>query len=320
LKLIDFGLSKHFASGELLHDRVGTPYTVAPEVIKGVYDERCDLWGVGVLTYLLLSGEAPFGGCGGPEPLTEIRDNILRGKFEFKPDEVWGNVSEYAKDFICNLLVTDPAKRPTAQEAQMHPWFGKWTAKEPNKGKSNSLHPYVVKALAKFRKESVLRRIIKEVISFSLVPQQVQDFYKEFEKMDMDGSGEISLKEFKKSLLESMVSGTSNRLHEKDVIDIFNAMHIQKSEKCIQWHEFIAAVLDEEMIDDQILCLAFDRLDNGHKGYIICDDIIDLMGSDGVRKSKYYQKIFMEGIFGLNCHGGRLYYADFLRLTKKNRN
>ena len=73
LKMIDFGLSKHFKYGEALHEAVGTPYTVAPEVIRGSYDEKCDLWAIGVITYLLLSGEPPFGGCGGPEPLHVVR-------------------------------------------------------------------------------------------------------------------------------------------------------------------------------------------------------------------------------------------------------
>ena len=59
LKMIDFGLSKHFRFGEVHHEAVGTPYTVAPEVIRGSYDERCDIWAIGVITFLLLSGDPP---------------------------------------------------------------------------------------------------------------------------------------------------------------------------------------------------------------------------------------------------------------------
>ena len=47
LKMIDFGLSKHFTFGEVHHEAVGTPYTVAPEVIRGSYDEKCDVWAIG---------------------------------------------------------------------------------------------------------------------------------------------------------------------------------------------------------------------------------------------------------------------------------
>ena len=83
LKMIDFGLSKHFIHGELENEAVGTPYTVAPEVLRGRYDERCDIWAIGVIAFLLLSGDPPFGGCGGPEPLSQVRANILSGTFQF---------------------------------------------------------------------------------------------------------------------------------------------------------------------------------------------------------------------------------------------
>ena len=88
LKMIDFGLSKHFRYGEVQHEAVGTPYTVAPEVIRGSYDERCDIWAIGVIAFLLLSGEPPFGGCGGPEPLMTVRSNILQGAFAFEPADI----------------------------------------------------------------------------------------------------------------------------------------------------------------------------------------------------------------------------------------
>ena len=54
LKMIDFGLSKHFDMGEVQHEQVGTPYTCAPEILKGSYDEKSDIWSLGVITYLLL--------------------------------------------------------------------------------------------------------------------------------------------------------------------------------------------------------------------------------------------------------------------------
>ena len=54
LKMIDFGLSKHFDLGDTHHDQVGTPYTIAPEILKGSYNEKCDIWSLGVITYLLL--------------------------------------------------------------------------------------------------------------------------------------------------------------------------------------------------------------------------------------------------------------------------
>ena len=159
LKMIDFGLSKHFKFGEVQHEAVGTPYTVAPEVIRGCYDERCDVWAIGVITFLLLSGDPPFGGCGGPESLIQVRENILRGKFEFEPEEVWEHVSQEAQNFIKALLVTDPNRRPTAREVQKTTWLRQWANRE-RKHEDPKLNPNVVKSLVNFKEYCELIKLV----------------------------------------------------------------------------------------------------------------------------------------------------------------
>ncbi len=62
LILIDFGLSKHVSPGERLTQKVGSCYYTAPEVLNGNYDYKCDVWSLGVLCYMLLSGSPPFFG------------------------------------------------------------------------------------------------------------------------------------------------------------------------------------------------------------------------------------------------------------------
>ena len=114
--MIDFGLSKHFDLGQTHTEMVGTPYTCAPEIIRGTYDEKCDLWSIGVITYLLLSGETPFGGLDG--------ENML-----FQPTDVWANVSAEGKAFVKKLLQADPKKRPTAKDAQKDEWIQVWAKK-----------------------------------------------------------------------------------------------------------------------------------------------------------------------------------------------
>lgn len=60
IKLLDFGLSTHFKEHHSLTSPVGTPYYVSPEVLKGEYNKECDMWSIGVITYILLSGLPPF--------------------------------------------------------------------------------------------------------------------------------------------------------------------------------------------------------------------------------------------------------------------
>eukprot|EP00760_Papus_ankaliazontas_P033959 PhM_4_TR6815/c0_g1_i1/m.8587/K08794/CAMK1; calcium/calmodulin-dependent protein kinase I len=121
LSLADFGLSGMPPSTTCC----GSPSYIAPEVINvgfyrkttEPYNEKCDLWSVGVITYILLSGKMPFHG----RHHKETFEKIVRGAWAFQGD-VWSTVSESARDFIKMLLVLDPKKRPSAKEALRHPW------------------------------------------------------------------------------------------------------------------------------------------------------------------------------------------------------
>ncbi len=71
IKLIDFGLSKVYHGGRM-KEVLGTSYYVAPEVLKGSYGMACDIWGMGVITYMMLSGLAPFGGDNDDQILRKV--------------------------------------------------------------------------------------------------------------------------------------------------------------------------------------------------------------------------------------------------------
>ncbi len=75
VKIIDFGLSNKFsANSQVLHTQVGTPIYVSPEVLKGVYNEMCDVWSLGVILYVLLCGYPPFFGQNRGEIFYEIQN------------------------------------------------------------------------------------------------------------------------------------------------------------------------------------------------------------------------------------------------------
>jgi len=120
IKIIDFGLArKHFGVLEPpMTTIVGTPYYISPEILRKNYDKSCDLWSVGVVAYILLCGYPPFNGTNNDE----THRSILRGRHNF-PSEDWKGVSREARDFIRQLLQTDPRKRMTVEEALNHPWL-----------------------------------------------------------------------------------------------------------------------------------------------------------------------------------------------------
>lgn len=84
----------------------GTPYYVAPEVLRRQYTKSCDIWSIGVITYILLCGYPPFYG----ESDTEIFDSVRTGRFDF-PSPEWDTISETAKQFVRYLLQKDPESR-----------------------------------------------------------------------------------------------------------------------------------------------------------------------------------------------------------------
>lgn len=146
LKLIDFGLSRKYASGRgilRMKSTVGTPvrtldpathaegldlhrhlttgddcgqYYIAPEVLlaketRSAYTEKCDIWSIGVIAYMLVSGRAPFKG----RDDKEIVESVRRGKYTLSSKH-WDGVSELAKDFVRRCLRYNPEKRPSAEE------------------------------------------------------------------------------------------------------------------------------------------------------------------------------------------------------------
>ena len=107
-----------YKRGEKLHNVAATPYYMAPEVLDGDYDNKCDVSSLGVLLYVLMSGYLPFQGANRGEVFAKIK----KAKYHFNHEE-FKECSELVHDLIKKLLVVDPKKRLTAGQALEHPWF-----------------------------------------------------------------------------------------------------------------------------------------------------------------------------------------------------
>jgi calcium-dependent protein kinase len=120
LRLLDFGLSRSFKGGKPIQYRAGSPHYVAPEVLSnGPYDQQCDAWSLGVLSFFTLTGQVPFQGSN----MENIFDNIQNSSVPAAPLQDSKLCSDAARDFVSRLLVKDAAGRMTVGEALKHDWM-----------------------------------------------------------------------------------------------------------------------------------------------------------------------------------------------------
>eukprot|EP00039_Didymoeca_costata_P019766 m.338854 g.338854 ORF g.338854 m.338854 type:complete len:491 (+) comp18566_c0_seq1:304-1776(+) len=142
-KLCDFNLgiaaAKNGTKTPPLSHPVGTPEFMSPEVVATInglgqhtYDKRCDIWSLGVILFIMLSGNPPFAGdcgydCGWKrgEFCEYCQEDLEEAISEFDFDisgPSWKNVSGAAKDLVCRMLVPE-SDRLTADQILQHPWI-----------------------------------------------------------------------------------------------------------------------------------------------------------------------------------------------------
>lgn len=146
VKLCDFEISRVILEGTEVREILGTPDYVAPEILH--YEPitlAADMWSLGVTTYVLLTGFSPFGG----ETDQETFQNISLGDVDF-PEELFGDISAQAKDFVAKLLVLDPSARMTAKQCLRHDWL---------RGAPTQASPHLRRYLSKSR-EVLLERVV----------------------------------------------------------------------------------------------------------------------------------------------------------------
>ncbi|KAH7954436.1 hypothetical protein HPB49_018379 [Dermacentor silvarum] len=141
IKLIDFGLARFYEPGKKLQVLFGTPEFVAPEVVN--FDKvgyQTDMWSVGVICYVLLSGLSPFMGNSELETMA----NVTRAEYDFD-DESFDQISEEAKDFIAKLLLKDKEDRMTASQGLNHPWLRKDKKRDDTQLDKKKLKRFVIR-------------------------------------------------------------------------------------------------------------------------------------------------------------------------------
>ena len=258
IKLIDFGLSKKFKSSEKLHSILGTPYYVAPEILTKNYNEKCDIWSVGIITYLLIVGDVPFKGKNN----NDIFNKILHQKINFNYNK-WKNFSKEAKNFVQLLLQKDFNKRPSAQEALNHNWFINIFTKIH---KSILIEPSIFIALKNYKPCNILKKLVYKYIINSMGHAELKKYKNALFAFDISHNGYVDLTE-----LNKVFELLKNDISEEQIKKLMNA---SEGKKYLNYTEFIMCCLNlKEVLKIDKLESAFRYFDINNDGYIDASDI-----------------------------------------------
>lgn len=299
LKATDFGLSVFYKQGEVFKDIVGSAYYIAPEVLKRRYGPEVDIWSIGVMLYILLSGVPPFWA----ESEHGIFNAILRGHVDFSSDP-WPSISPGAKDLVRKMLTSDPKQRLTAFQVLNHPWI-----KEDGEAPDTPLDNAVLSRLKQFKAMNQFKKVALRVIAGCLSEEEIMGLKQMFKGIDTDNSGTITLEELKQGLAKQ---GT--RLSEIEVKQLLEAADADGN-GTIDYDEFITATMHMNRMDrEEHLYTAFQHFDKDNSGFITTEELEQALHEFGMHDGRDIKEIISEVDAD---NDGRINYDEFVAMMRK---
>ncbi|KAG6491008.1 hypothetical protein ZIOFF_052340 [Zingiber officinale] len=313
LKAIDFGLSVFFKPGERFSEIVGSPYYMAPEVLKRNYGPEIDIWSAGVILYILLCGVPPFWA----ETEQGVAQAILRGIIDFKRDP-WPSVSESAKNLVQQMLEPDPKLRLTAKQVLVHrtgakicipfiadhPWI-----QNAKKAPNVPLGDVVKSRLKQFSRMNRFKRRALRIIADHLSTEEVEDIKEMFKMMDADNDGIVSHDELKAGLPHF-----GSHLIESEVQMLIEAVD-SNGKGTLDYGEFLAVSLHlQRMTNDEHLRKAFSYFDKDGNGFIELEELREALTEDGATDSTDAANNILQEID--TDKDGLISYDEFVAMMK----
>ncbi|KAI5683627.1 hypothetical protein M9H77_04855 [Catharanthus roseus] len=299
LKAIDFGLSVFFKPGERFSEIVGSPYYMAPEVLKRNYGPEVDIWSAGVILYILLCGVPPFWA----ETEQGVALAILRGVIDFKR-EPWPQISESAKSLVKQMLDPDPKKRLTAQQVLDHPWI-QHAKKAPNVPLSDIVRTRLKQfsVMNKFKKKAL--RVIAEHLSVEEV-EVIRDM---FTLMDTDNDGKVTYDELTAGLRK-----VGSQLAEPEIKLLMEVADVDGN-GFLDYGEFVAVTIHLQRIEnDEHLRRAFMFFDKDGSGYIELDELREALADESGETDEDVLKEIMREVD--TDKDGQISFDEFVAMMK----
>ena len=313
VKLIDFGTAKIFEKGHQENKYVGSSYYMAPEIIKRKYDEKCDLWSIGVILYILLTGRPPFDG----NDDDEILENVKKGVYD-KWAYPFPLLSAHAKDLIFKLLQYDPKKRLSAEEAIEHPWFK--TAEFKKKDKVNTIPLELAKELihnmTKYRSDNMLKcAVIAYLVHHITNTEECFEASKLFIKIDLNSDGRIEKHELVQGFEKYW--GISKE-EAKEKVDLIFANIDTDFNGFIEYEEFVRAAVNSSIFMSQnYLKFAFNYFDRDSSGDITFEEIKKRFTQNSKNTNPKVDKELKEIFDKIDINGdGSISFGEFCKMMK----
>ncbi|KAK8514405.1 hypothetical protein V6N12_009111 [Hibiscus sabdariffa] len=299
LKATDFGLSLFYKPGDVFKDIVGNAYYIAPEVLQRKYGPEADIWSIGVMLYILLSGVPPFWA----ENENGIFQAILRGNIDVSSDP-WPSISPQAKDLVTKMLTLDHKQRLTAQQVLNHPWI-----KEDGEAPDTPLDCVVLARLKQFKAMNNFKKVAMRVVAGCLSEEEIRGMKEMFKGMDTDNSGTITLEELKQCLAKQ---GT--KITESEIKQLMEAADADGT-RTIDYEEFITAIMRINRMDrEEHLYQAFQHFDKDDSGYITTEELEQALREYGMHDGENIKEIISEVD---SDNEGRINYYDFATMIRK---
>ena len=260
LKLIDFGLSIQ-KNAKNDNRRVGTPYYMSPEMIHGNFVYESDMWSIGVILFVMVTGKQPFRA----RDKEGVFEKILNAKYDKKSLEK-SKCSNELKDLIKKTLVKDYKKRISVESALSHKWFSLF---ENNVNNFQIIDQDILDSLQNFQYTNILQKETFYYLAKLSNDKEILKLKKAFEIIDKDNSGEIEYEEIPKIFEDLGIQAS-----EQELKNIFKSLDFHCDGK-VNYSEFLAGTLSSLKIfkDDKLLS-AFKYFDVNDEGQITCDSII----------------------------------------------
>ena len=252
VKICDFGMSIKSEGNNRMRSIAGTPYYLAPEVLRGSYTKACDVWSLGVFMYFILMGKHPFKGAN----LESIYQKSSKGTQVFKIGEL-DRISEEAKDLIKKMLTVQTAKRISMKDTLAHPWIANFEKKD------NKISQDVFKSLCKYKAKSKLWQEAIRIVVKNLSNPQINILREAFISIDSTKSGFITAQE----LQDSMRNNGFNLASEEVEMIMRNCSYLESGK--INYSDFLVATLSKKaLMNEEVMWEAFKIFDSDNTGKI----------------------------------------------------